>query len=561
MKISEYIAKILVELGTTDAFGIPGGVILDLIYAFDANDGITPHLCYHEQSAGFAACGYAQSSGKLGVAYATRGPGFTNLITSIADAYYDSLPVLFITAHAAPCPPNGMRVMNDQEMDTCAMVSNITKYAARLDDEKTFADEFQRACSIAQDGRKGPVFLDISSSLFKKEILSAPGTKVNKNIQTDVTDEVHELISSIRQSQRPVILIGDGINIARITNEVRAFIEKARIPVISSRFSHDVCCDSELYFGYVGSHGIRTANFILSKADLVISLGNRLHFPPSSESFGAIFKHAHLIRYDIDERELIREIPNSTTKVLDIADLLKDVANIEFDCGCHDRWLAVCEKIRKELWHEDLNDAVNNIVSVLKHITQSSTVVNDVGNHEFWVSRACVLSKTKNRVQYSKSFGALGCGLGKAIGTYYASQEPIVCFIGDQGLQINIQELQYISQHSLPIAVVLINNASSGMIKDREKPYQYPLHTTTESGFMSPNYHNIAAAYGFNYYRMEDFEQDQLSVLLGGIDKPIMIEISVDPNISLSPNLPRGKQCQDLQPALDTDKYVELNQL
>ena len=125
---TEYIAMYLSIHGTTDAFGIPGGVVLDLIYAFDRQKGIVPHLTYHEQSAGFAACGYAQASGRLGVAYATRGPGFTNLLTAVADAYFDSVPVLFLTAHSADCPPDGMRVMSDQEIDTCGMLQKITKY-------------------------------------------------------------------------------------------------------------------------------------------------------------------------------------------------------------------------------------------------------------------------------------------------------------------------------------------------------------------------------------------------------------------------------------------------
>ena len=129
MRVSEYIAEFLGYNGVTDVFGIPGGVILDLMYAFDAQEGITPHLSYHEQCAGFAACGYAQLKNTVGVAYATKGPGFTNLLTAIADAYYDSIPVLFITAHTAASLPDGCRLVADQDMDTCAMVRNITKYA------------------------------------------------------------------------------------------------------------------------------------------------------------------------------------------------------------------------------------------------------------------------------------------------------------------------------------------------------------------------------------------------------------------------------------------------
>ena len=150
---SQYIVDSLIRKQVTDAFGIPGGVILPLLYALDERKKeIMPHLSYHEQCAGFAANGFAQASGKLGVAYATRGPGFTNLMTAIADAYYDSLPVLFITAHTSPCPPKGMRIMVDQEMDTCSIVRNITKKAVRIDDIDSFAIDFEELCNIAGIG-------------------------------------------------------------------------------------------------------------------------------------------------------------------------------------------------------------------------------------------------------------------------------------------------------------------------------------------------------------------------------------------------------------------------
>ena len=142
MKAADYIAHSLSHKGVTDVFGVPGGVILELIYAFDRTKSISPHLCYHEQSAGFAACGYAQSGGTMGVAYATRGPGFTNLLTPIADAWYDSIPVLFLTAHASIVMSSCGRTLADQEMDTCQIVSPITKYAARIDDINQLAPVF-----------------------------------------------------------------------------------------------------------------------------------------------------------------------------------------------------------------------------------------------------------------------------------------------------------------------------------------------------------------------------------------------------------------------------------
>lgn len=554
---SQYIVDSLIRKQVTDAFGIPGGVILPLLYALDERkEEIMPHLSYHEQCAGFAANGFAQASGKLGVAYATRGPGFTNLITAIADAYYDSLPVLFITAHSTSCPPDGMRVMADQEMDTCSMVRNVTKKAVRLDNIDTFSKDFEELCNIALSGRKGPVFLDVSTEILNKEVNTDTEEIREETITYNI--DINIIVNALREAKRPVILAGDGINLANAKELFHSFVQRSQIPVISSRFSHDLLGDSDLYYGYVGSHGMRCANFILSKTDLILSLGNRLHFPPNSETFADILNHAKIIRCEIDEGEFNREIPNSINFQADVTSLLNEINKIS-DLGDHSEWKRICDILKKELICTDINLVVEAISDILKIIPSYYTISNDVGNNEFWVSRACVLYK--NRTYYSKSFGALGCGLGKAIGIYYATKQPVVCFVGDQGIQMNIQELQFISQHKLPILIVLINNASSGMIKDREADhYDYFLHTTNKSGFSSPNFKVIACAYGINYQLLNDaekvrpidVERDQL---------PTIWEILVDEEIVLTPNLPRGMNCQNMYPALLQEKYNYLNQL
>lgn len=558
MKVSDYIVDYLIQQKVTDAFGVPGGVVLELIYAMDARkDELTPHLSYHEQAAGFAACGYAQASGRLGVAYATRGPGFTNLISAMADAYCDSLPVLFITGHGASSLNYEMRVMDDQEMDTVAMVRNITKYAARIDDVCQLQKALIDACFYAQDGRKGPVFLDIATSVMKKEI--EPVQIATNSIEPSNVDNIAtEIANSIQEAKRPVILVGDGVNQSQSHDLFRQFVEEAKIPVLSSRFSHDILCSSEYYYGYIGSHGIRTANFVLSKADLVIALGNRMHYPVKSESFSAITSNAKVIRVEIDETEFNREVPNAINLNTDLRDILLCLNGHERQYGSHNDWINVCNTLRSELCKEDVNSCVESIVSIMERVDPKTWIVNDVGNNEFYVSRASVLAKIPNRVLYSKSFGALGCGLGKAIGTYYATHQPILCFVGDQGLQMNIQELQFISQYKLPIAVVLLNNNASGMIKDRETiAYKrHYVHTTLESGYANPDFKGVAAAYGIDYKCSKELADANLQ-----IERPLFIEVSVDSNLTLSPNLPKGAPCQDLYPQLDRKKYENLNSL
>lgn len=556
MKVSEYIAQYLQKQGITDAFGIPGGVILELMYALDATEGITPHLSFHEQCAGFAACGYAQAGGKLGVAYATKGPGFTNLLTAMADAYYDSIPVLFITAHSAATLPEGCRLVADQDMDTCGMVRNITKYAKRIDDIEEISISLEKACQIAKDGRKGPVFLDIAASLFKKEMISS--ASVHHQVEHIDTEKYVSLIcSEIKSAKRPVILLGDGINQSATNDAINRFIEKAGVPVLSSRYCHNIVRNQEYYYGYVGSHGIRYANFILSKADLVISLGNRLYFPSHSLSYSKIIEHAKFFRFDIDDGELNKHPQMLAGKQVDMASLVPALAMTDTDCGKHKEWLEVCKTLKFLLKDEDVNETVLLLSKLLKTLPKDCIIVNDVGNNEFWMSKACVYAGIANRTLYSKSFGALGNALGKAIGAYYATKKPVVAFVGDQGVQMNIQELQYISQHHLPIAIVLLNNSSSGMIKDREAiaGYGYSLHTTEESGYGTPKFSIVAEAYRMVYLRIDEYHSFPI------IDKPLFLELSISENQTLTPSLPRGRDIQDLEPRINKELYNRLNKL
>jgi len=209
----------------------------------------------------------------------------------------------------------------------------------------------------------------------------------------------------------------------------------------------------------------------------------------------------------------------------------------------------------------DLNIAINNITEMFNILTNSYGICCDVGNNEFWVSRAYAESNNFNRIIYSKSFGVLGCGIAKAIGVYYASKMPVICYIGDQGFQLNIQELQFIVQEQLPIYVVVLNNKSSGMIKSREKiKYgEHYVHTTRASGYGVPDIEKVAASYGIQYYKY-DKNIDTLRRLLG-MNHPLIIEMELDEKIDLEPSLPAGNECQRMSPEIEKNLYDELSKL
>ncbi len=559
MQVSDYIAQYLAAQGVTDVFGIPGGVVLDLLYAFKRCNGIEPHLCYHEQAAGFAACGYAQASGRLGVAYATRGPGFTNLISAISDAFSDSIPVLFITGHSARELNPNMRVVADQELDTCNIVKSITKYVVRIDSADQLPQEFKNAVSLAQDGRKGPVLLDIASYIWKSEICEDLSVADCNDTEGCCLEDAEAIAKLIRTAKKPVFLIGDGIHQTATEKHFSTLASKIRIPIISSRYAHDVVGDDERYFGYIGSHGIRAANFVLSKADVVVSLGNRLCFPLTSASYAPITEKATFIRIETDEGELERDIPGSKVYRMDLNAFFSVFEKNGVGIDSHTTWVDTCIEIRNRLAEEDLNSAVCRIEYIISSMPEKSVIIADVGNNEFWVSRACVHARSNKRTLYSKSFGSLGCALGKAVGAYYATGCPVMCFVGDQGLQLNIQELQTISQNKIPVAVVLLNNQSSGMIKDRQALLfngDY-LHTTQDSGYGTPDFEKISEGYGLPYTCVTMYDDNVLNTNV----LPCVIEIEIDENIGLSPYLPKGNHIQNMAPILDADKYTYINEL
>ena len=535
MLVRDYIIKILIDNGGGHAFGIPGGVILPLLHSMKLQfPHIVPHLTYNEQTAGFCACGYAQASGNLGIAYATRGPGIMNMLTSIGEAYQESLPVLFITAHGNRTV-SIKRFDDNQEIDLLPFISNITKFSANIDslEDLKLVDY---ACKVATEKRKGPVFLDFSTKLFNQEVIFKKNNIRKIETEDDIKSAKEYIYSKLENAKRPVVLIGDGLR----NIDCYSLFKDFKIPLISSRASQDLMSNSPYYFGYIGSHGIRYSNFILSKSDLIISIGNRLAFPINSKSFRPLFEDKFVIQLDIDEKEFKNSIPNIKFFKLDAEKL----SSLEWECDKN--WLDTCNEFKNKLFACDTTIFVSELEKVIKRYNENTLFVCDVGNNEFWFSRAFEKVRPNCNVLYSKSFGTLGVAIARSIGAYYATGKHIVCVIGDQGFQYNIQELQYLSQWKLPITIILVNNFRSGMILDHERKLfaEGLLHVTKESGYSTPDFEKVANAYGIKY--LKDVEQ-----LKNKIEAPELYEIKIDEDVKLIPYLPKGNLCQDLEPKLE----------
>ncbi len=553
MNLVEYLVQRLADADTRVAYGIPGGVILDLLYAMEHSGKVKPCLTYHEQGAALAACGYAQATGGLGVAYATRGPGFTNLLTGMAEAYQDGTAVLFVTAHATKGQHALRRAAQDQEMDTLALVRSVTKYASCVDDIAEAQQAVDEAIALALHGRRGPVFLDIRSSLWRMEI------DKTATIPTQIAlSDRQKLQALLNAAQRPILLLGDGIHAARQERAASRLIQSLAIPTLSSRYSADIAAGLSLYHGYIGSHGMRYSNYILAKADMIIALGNRMAYPLQSASFASMMQHKVILRFDTDEGELLRPIPGYVcqTELREAIEALQE---------CHapkvDNWRNYCHAVHKALSGQDTTAITHEITTILAAVPNDVPIVCDVGNQEFWVSSAYLEAEDKalQRIFYSKAFGTLGSALPRAVGVCMGQQKPVLAFVGDQGLQMNSQELQLLAQHQLPICVVVLNNHASGMIRCREQQVyagEY-LHTTGTSGYSCPSFQQLAAGYGITWRDSGTIDWCSLNRL----DRPVVTELSVPEDMGITPTLPKGAPCTRMTPPLDETVYQQLEEL
>jgi acetolactate synthase I/II/III large subunit len=560
MKCKEYFTNLLAGYGVDEIFGVPGGVILDFLES--AEDNLNPCLVFHEQSAVFSAIGYSRAKNSLGVVFATRGPGITNTLTSVADAYYDSVPVLILTGHSGDLPPEGIRTLLDQEIDTVNLFHSVTKRSIRVDTPEQFVAVAEPLIKLALEGRPGPVLFDVKSSIWNQETPSfilndEDAHKTSKYLDAGLSEIGREL----SLSERPILFLGDGFRGKEESiKRILTFANSYDIPILSSRFSQDLFSQSDNYFGFIGSHGLRSGNFILSKADLVVSIGNRMHYPVDSKSWIPLMEKLKVLRFDIDEGEFKRSIPNSKNFVADLDQLCNRLSEIKFSKGFLD-WNSVCNNLSNELQKYDASEPIPLIAEVFNLCSNFAGIVSDVGNHEFWVARAYFQSHSSVKLIFSKSFGAMGSAIGKSIGFAHASGKQVLCFAGDQGLMMNIQELHYIAHHQLPIKIFLMNNMSSGMIRSRQKDSDRKIYlTTVESGYSVPDFMKIANSFGIASYSF-DGHNTKISDLELILIKPgaVLIELITSPEFEGRPHLPMGSSPTNLSPDIprDVQDYLE----
>ena len=516
-------------------------------------------MTYHEQGAAFAACGYAQISGKPGVAYATSGPGATNIITGIADAYFDSIPAIFITGQVNSNEAKGeygVRQRGFQETDIVSIVKPITKYAVYVEGAENLQTELEKAYTIAMSGRRGPVLLDIPMNVFRTDIQPNDETYIKKDDdKRDLSSILRTLSDAFQNSSSPVFLIGAGVKSSGFEYEIHQEIKRLGVPVISSMIAFDVMRDYPHYYGFLGAYGTRTANFIAAKSDLIVSIGTRMDIRQVGINRDRFAPDAKIIRFDIDEGELTYRVHDDEIQIQADMETVVDALS-ELNCVRKQSWLDVCEEIKRLLSGIDDNSTSRLIKCISETIPDEAVITTDVGQNQVWVAQSFKV-KPHQRVLFSGGHGAMGYALPAAIGAYYGSgKKPVYCVTGDGGLQMNIQELQFIAREQIPIKIIVLNNNALGMIRHFQEMYfdsRY-IQTKPEGGYTAPDFSRIAEAYGIESHRVE--AQDAGAICWS--DSPELAEYMIHENTYVTPKLEFGKPNQDQEPLIDRTLYTRI---
>ena len=566
LKITDYIIEFFIAKGITDVFGYPGGMVTHLMDSFSKYEkNINAHTCYHEQAASFAACGYAQVALKPGAAYATSGPGATNLITGICNAFFDSVPVIFITGQVNIYEGKGklpLRQKGFQETDVCSLVSSITKYCEYIEKPEDIKYHLEKAYHLAVSGRPGPVLLDIPMNIQRAEI--DPKTLNGFNINEAITEKINfsssieRILAELKGAKRPLIIAGAGIQTSGTTKFFQEWIQKTKIPVVSSMLAVDALPESDYYFGFIGAYGARHANFILAKADLVISIGSRLDVRQMGSNSDGFASNAKLLRIDIDSAELENKIKEDEIALCsDLKDLLPQLAgrhNINNQNDFSD-WLSVCNAIKEKLAQFDDKEPNYYVRKLSEMIEKDAVITTDVGQNQVWIAQS--FRASGQRILFSGGHGAMGYSLPAAIGAYYASKRKVYAFMGDGGLQMNIQELQFIAREQLPIKIILFNNASLGMIRHFQEMYFNLNYVQTKAGggYTVPDFGEIAKAYKLPYQKFTSLLEINADNHFFTDDNPAFFEIAFQGDTYVFPKLAINQPVYNQDPELDNHIY------
>ncbi|MFH1429487.1 MAG: biosynthetic-type acetolactate synthase large subunit [Candidatus Margulisiibacteriota bacterium] len=544
-------AKILLEAlkkeGVDTIFGYPGGVLLDIYDEIYKQKDIKHYLVRHEQGAAHAADGYARATGKVGVCLATSGPGATNLVTGIANAHMDSIPMVALTGQVTT---SAIGKDSFQEADITGITLPITKHNYLVKDVNDLAHVIKEAFYIAKTGRPGPVLIDLPKDITvnktvphypdKVEIPSyKPTFKGNKR-------QISAAADLIAKAKRPIILAGGGIILSNAATELRELVKKTSIPVASTLLGIGTYPeDDALALGMVGMHGAAYANYALAGSDLIIAIGMRFSDRVTGK-LSEFAQHAKVIHIDIDPAEIGKCVPVTIPIVGDVKQVLKELNPIVKAPGDIKPWLAQVKKWKTEypLSYIKKTDKVypQFVVQEINRLTKGDAIITtEVGENQMWAAQF-IQHKNPRHFISSGGLGTMGFGFPAAVGAQVGCPDKLVIDIaGDGSFQMNEQELGTILSYNLPVKIVILNNGYLGMVRQWQELFYGKRYSATDLNSGNPDFVKLAEAYGILGLRATTHDEVAKVLEKGFKHKgPVLMDFIVEPEANVFPMVPAG---------------------
>ena len=549
---SEIVIECLKEQGVDTVFGYPGGTILNVYDELYKHSGEIRHiLTSHEQGAAHAADGYARSTGKVGVCMATSGPGATNLVTGIATAYMDSVSVVAITANVA-VPMLGRDSF--QEIDITGVTMPITKHNFIVKDVTKLADTLRWAFRIAQEGRPGPVLVDITKDVTAavtdyEPAVPEPIVRSTEYIKESDLDEVIKLINKCK---KPFIFVGGGAVISDAADELKEFAEKVHAPVADSLMGKGAYNgESELYTGMLGMHGTKASNLGVMQCDLLITVGARFsdRVIGNAKTFA---KHAKIVQIDVDPAEINKNIKVDASVIGDIKEVLKRL-NARIEDHRHDEWDASVKELKEKYPLKYNTEGLTGpyIIEEIYRITKGDAIiVTEVGQHQMWAAQYFKYQKPRTLLT-SGGLGTMGYGLGAAIGAKTANPDKVVINVaGDGCFRMNMNEIATAARYNIPVIQVIVNNHVLGMVRQWQTLFYGKRYSQTVLND-AVDFVKLAEAMGAEGIRVTKKEEVgpalERAIALG---KPVVLDCIIDCDDKVFPMVPAG---QSIEAVFDQD--------
>lgn len=583
MKLSDYLAARLAQEGIHHVFQIIGGASVHMVHSIAARKDIECICVQHEQAGAMAAEAYARVTKNMGAAMATSGPGMTNLITGIACAYFDSIPTIYITGQVNTNESRQgrkVRQVGFQETDIVEMVTPVTKFAVQVKAAEDFRYLFEKAIYLARSGRPGPVLIDIPMDIQRAQIDPSKLKGFTPTEIKDATDtsvvihkKLFEALTYLKKAKRPVLIAGGGVRYAEQTVLFKELVMLLKIPVVATWSGIDVLPhDNPYYIGQIGVYGNRAANFTVQNSDCVMSLGSRIDTRITGGKPETFAREAKKIFVDIDKAELFKK--RGLTPDIGICADVKDVLPSFIQVVKKEKLPVVIDWVQQaEAWKEKYPavlpewrakkgkaDPYVFIETLSNTLKGGETIITDCGGNLTWTIQAFQVKKNQRLISAmgnSPMGYSFAASMGASIGL---KKKPVICIIGDGGMQINLQELQTMFHYKLPIKLFILNSNSYAIIMQFQEMYFDSKYVATvpETGYSSPDFIKVAKAYGIKTEQIrtnKELQQKIKKVL--AYSGPILCDVSIPQHQKLIPKLEFGKPIEDLSPELPRKEFFE----